>query len=138
MSSRGRPDGFAYAEVIVATLLLAIALVPALEALQLSVLGVAVHESRTVLHRHLTSRMEEVLAEPFAALEAAEIAAGGAPSSYSDPVASADRRLVTLSRYDGDNADADGDPFTGTDEDLLWIRAEIENSPHVVESLTAR
>ncbi len=138
MSGRRRESGFSYAEVLVATLLLAVSLVPALEALQTGILASSIDESLTRLHYHLTSKMEEVLAESFPALEAAEAAAGGAPTSYSDAVASPDRRLVFLSPYDGDNADADDDPSTGTDDGLLLVRVEIEASAHAVESLTAR
>ena len=129
--------GFSYMEVLLATLLLAISLVPMLDALTAGLQRGNVHRSIVLQHRHLTSGMEEVLAQPFDDLEAAEAAAGGAPSSYSDPPG-ADRRLVYLSRYDGDNADADSNPFTGTDADLLWVRVEIESTPYFMETLTVR
>ena len=129
--------GFSYIEVLVAMLLLSISIVPMLEALTAGLQRGEVHRSIVLLHRHLTSAMEEVLAQPFDDLVAAEAAAGGAPTSYSDPPG-ADRRLVFLSRYDGDNADADDDPFTGTDDDLLWIRVEIESTPYAMEALSAR
>ena len=45
------------------------------------------------------------------------------------------RALVYLWRYDGDNADADNDPFTGIDPELLWMKVEIENSPLSFETL---
>jgi hypothetical protein len=82
--------------------------------------------------------MEEVLARSFAELAAEEVAAGGAPSAYSDGAGAPDRRLVLLSRYDGDNADGDDDPFTGKDAGLLWVRVEIEGTDHVLETLTGR
>ncbi len=129
--------GFSYMEVLLATLLLAISLVPMLEALTAGLQQGDVHRSIVLQHRHLTSGMEQVLAQPFDDLEAAEAAASGAPSSYSDPPG-ADRRLVYLSRYDGDNADADSNPFTGTDADLLWVRVEIESTPYFMETLTVR
>jgi len=40
-----------------------------------------------------------------------------------------------LSAYDADNSDGDDDPFTGTDEGLLWVRVAIEGSVHDVLSL---
>ena len=46
--------------------------------------------------------------------------------------------LVYLSLYDGDNADADDDPFTGTDADLLWIRVEIDGSVLSLQTVRAR
>ena len=130
--------GFSYVEVLLATLLVAMSLVPALEALQTGILGGGVHESQTLLHYHLTSKLEEVLAQPLPDLEAEALASGGAPTSYSDPAGSANRRLVYLSEYDGDDADGDGDPFTGADAGLVWLRVEIEATPHALETLTSR
>ena len=48
------------------------------------------------------------------------------------------RLVVYLSPYDGDNADADDDPYTGTDPDLLWIGVEIEGSVHQLQTVRAR
>ena len=61
--------GFSYVEVLVATALLAVGLVPALEALQQGVAGGEIHATLTSDHYHLTAKMEEALAQPFAALE---------------------------------------------------------------------
>ena len=58
------------------------------------------------------------------------------PTALSDTAGSADRRLVYISGYDGDNADADNDPATGTDANLFLIRVEIEGTANVVQSLT--
>ena len=72
-------------------------------------------------------------------MDAAALAAGDAtvPTSFSDSAGTNDRRLVYLSRYDGDNADADDDPFTGVDDDLIWVRVAIENSTQALETLTS-
>jgi len=131
-ASRAAQRGLSYVETLLAVVVLALALVPALETLQTAFTGSAVHETVVLWQQELATRMDDVLAEPFMSLDAAAQAAGGAtiPSSYSDPAGSSDRLLVFLSRYDGDNADADADPFTGTDEGLLWVRVEIENSPY--------
>ena len=43
-----------------------------------------------------------------------------------------------LARYDGDDADSDGDPFTGGDEGLLWVKVEIEGTAHVIETLVSQ
>ncbi len=48
---------------------------------------------------------------------------------------SVDRRLVFIANYDGDNADTDNDPFTGTDPGLLWVRVEIEGSVAALQAL---
>jgi hypothetical protein len=130
------PGGFSYVEVLVASVIIALSLVPALEALQMATLGGTVHESTVMRHRGLTGRMEEVLAERFGTLEAEEIAAAGGPTVYSDAPGTPDRLVVLLSRYDGD--DVDSDPFTDTDDGLLWVHVEVEGTADVIESLTTR
>lgn len=135
--------GLTYLEVLIATLLIVITLVPALEAMAPGVTGAALHEDRVEDHHLVYGRLEELLAAPFADLDAAATAAGGpgTPSSYSDTLTQADGRPVTrnvyLSRYDADNADGDNDPFTGTEPDLLWLRVEIAGSRQAIETLRA-
>jgi len=135
-----RNSGFSYIEVLIATVLISVSLAPAMEALRTGLLGSGIHVDTVESHYHLQARLEEMLAEPAAVLDAAALDAGSetTPSSYSEPPATYRRRLVYLSRYDGDNADADGNPFTGTDPGLLWVRVEIENTPLSVESLVSR
>ena len=136
----GGQRGFSYIEVLAATVLLAIALVPALEALQIGILGAEVHREAAEEHHHMVGKMEKVLAESFDQLDLAAAAAGNpsAPSSYSEAPGAFRRRLVYLSAYDADNADADNDPFTGVDDDLIWVRVVIENTAQSLETLTAR
>lgn len=140
-ASSTRMAGLTYVEVLIATLLIMVALVPALEALQPGVNGAGIHESRVEDHYQLAGHMENVLAEPFADLDAAALAAGSptTPSSYSDTVTYPDGRQITrnvyLSLYDGDNADADNDRFTGTDAGLMWVRVEIAGSADSLETL---
>ncbi len=129
--------GFSYVEVLVATVILTLSLVPALDALQTGIIGSRVGASLTQVHVRLRSKMEAVLAKPFTTLQSAEAAAAGGPSTYSDAIGSPGRRLVFLSRYDGDDADADGDPTTGTDVGLLKVRVELEATPHMLETLVA-
>ena len=130
--------GFSYIEVLIAITLVAVTLIPTLEALQTGIQGAGIHESYTVNQYQVIAKMEEVLAEPIEALDAAAQAAGNAstPTSYSDTVGTPNRRLVFLSRYDGDNADGDDDPFTDVDEGLIWVRVEIEATVHAMETLT--
>lgn len=117
--------------------LLTVLLVPAIRALQTSVTGAEVHAELADNHFRLTSRMEELLAEPFGDLEAAALAAGSptVATVYSDGAGPPGRLVVYLSAYDGDNADADNDPFTGTDSGLLWIRVEAENTVHDLQTV---
>lgn len=134
-----RQAGVSYVEALIAVVVLALALVPALETLQVAFGGSVVQVQVVLWQQQLASRMEDVLAEPFASLDDAALAAGGEtiPSSYSDAVGPPDRVLVFLSRYDGDNADADDDPFTGADSGLLWARVAIENTPYELTTLVA-
>ena len=133
-------SGLTLVEVLVTIVLLAILLVPAISALQTGIIGTAVHSDVTDSHYRLASRVEDLMAEPFAQLSDAALAAGSAttPSSYSDAAGPPARLLVYLSLYDGDNADADDDPFTGTDSDLLWLRVEIEDSVFSLQTVRAR
>lgn len=134
----GRQGGFSYVEILVATVLIAITLVPAMEALEAGIQAGGVHAVEAESRYRLVAKMEEVLAESFPSLLLAATAAGSptTATSYSDAAGIRQRRLVYLSLYDGDNADGDGDPFTGADADLMWLRIEIENSNHVIETLT--
>ena len=133
--------GFTYIEILVATLLIVVTLLPAIQALYPAVTGAGIHESRVEDHYRLAGRLEELLAEPFADLDDAATAAGNetTPTTYSDTVTYADGRQITrnvfLSRYDADDADTDKNPFTGTEDDLLWVRVEIAGTEDGLESL---
>lgn len=131
-------SGFSYWEVLAATVVLTVALLPALESLQLGVVGAAVHETRVTRNYALFAKMEDILAQPFSALETEALAVGNpaVPTSFSDAGGTPDRRMVYLSQYDADNADGDDNPFTDTDPGLVWVRVEIEDTDHALESLT--
>ncbi len=116
-------------------------MVPALESLQVAFTGSAVQEDVVLWQQQLATRMEDVLAESFTALDAAAMAAGDemTPSSYSDAAGGPDRVLVFLSRYDADDADGNGDPFdAGMDEGVLWVRVAVENTPYDLTTLVAQ
>lgn len=139
MRNRQTQLGLSYVEVIIATGIIAVSLVPMLEALQTAFVGADVHEEFARAEQRLGAGMEVILAEQFGSLDAAALEAGSetTPSKYSDPAATPDRLLVYLSRYDGDNADGDNLQFTGVDAGLLWVRVEIENTVYGLEALTA-
>ena len=139
-NTRASQVGLSYAETLLAIVVLALALVPALETLDTAFTGAQVSETVIEWQQALATRMTDVIAEPFGDLDAAAQAAGSetVPSSYSDAAGGPDRVVVFLSRYDGDNADADNDPFTGTDAGLLWVRIAIENSPYELATLVAQ
>ena len=129
--------GFSYLETLIAVTLIAVALAPAIESLQTGMLGATVHERAATLHYRAAGRLEELLAQPYAALDAAALAAGSSTvaSSYSDTAGTTDRRLAYLARYDVDNADTDGNRFTGGDEGVVWVRVAIEGSSIALDSL---
>lgn len=140
LSDRVAQAGVSYVEALIAVVVLALALVPALETLQVAFSGSAVQVDVVLWQQQLATRMEDVLVEPFASLDDAALAAGNetTPSSYSDAAGGPDRVLVFLSGYDGDNADADNDLFTGADAGLLWVRIAIENTPYELTTLVAQ
>ena len=137
-------SGFSYLEVLIAVGVIAVCLVPAMDALKTGVRGTDVHESTLVDHYALQTKMEEVLAEPFSSLAAASSEAGSLtiPTHYSDqtPFTTTDNRQIIrqvyIWPYDGDNADSDNDPFSGTDAGLLYVKVQINDSPLSLETLT--
>ena len=136
----GRQSGISYIEVLIASVLIVISLVPMMDAVRGAISSAGVHEDAAIQHLHLIAMLEDVLTESFTSLETAATAAGGetVASSYSDMAGSNNRRLVYLSLYDGDNADADDDPFTGVDPGLMWVRTEIEGTLMSIESLVSK
>lgn len=129
-----RQSGLSYVEVLVAVIIIAVSIVPATNAIR-GAMGVAESDSRaTVNHYRLMSKLEDVLAAPFSTVSA-QAAGPVTATGYSDAPGTADRRLVFIAPYDGDNADADNDPFTGTDPDLLWVRVEIEGTVSSMQAL---
>ena len=109
MKPRSSQRGISYAEALLAVTVLALALVPALESLQIAFNGAVVQEDVVLWQQQLATRMDEVLSDPFTALDTAAQAAGNetTPTTYSDAAGGPDRVVVFLSAYDGDNADSD-------------------------------
>lgn len=147
-----RQSGLTYVEVLIATVIIVVALVPALDALHTEMLGTQIYRSSSTEHYAAAARMEELLAEQYGALVSAAAAAGDqlTPSSYSDAPATPNRRLVFLGLYDADNADGDNDSFTVPDPNLdgdndpftgfnglVWVRVAIDGSAATLESLSA-
>ena len=115
-----RQSGLSYIEVLVATLLLAVALVPMMDALGPGLQGAQIHRNHAMVHYALAGKLEEVLAQPFDDLDAAASVAGdyNIPTSYSDLAAEVPHQ-VFIWRWDVDDADADDDEFTGGEDDIL-------------------
>jgi len=128
-------SGFSHIEVLIATVLMTISLLPAMDALKTGLLGSVIHRESVEIHYHLQAKLEQVLAEPVSLLETAAVDAAdpAIASSYSEAPGTNRRRLVYISRYDGD--DQDGDHFTDTDAGLIWVRVELEGTALSVETL---
>ena len=74
-----KQHGFSYIEVLVATVLIIVSLVPALEALQTGIHANQVFSSQSLNHHALVAKIEEVIAKPFDELATQAAAAGGPP-----------------------------------------------------------
>jgi len=101
--------------------------------------GSALHLQQAEAHYVLAGKLETVLAEPFADLDAAAAAAGAytAPTGYSD-LAAVVPHQVFIWRYDADDADTDGNVFTGGEDDLLWVQVQNRNGNQALETLLSR
>lgn len=130
-----RQRGLSYVEVLIAVVIVAVCLVPALDALRDGLSAADAQRSQAVNQQRLEARLEEVLANRFATLDAAAMAAGNSPSAiaaaYSDAAGGTDRLLVTVYRYDGSGP-------TGSDSGLLWVRVAIEASSLSLDTLRTR
>jgi len=134
-----RAAGLSYIEVIVATLLLAVALVPMMEALAPGVQGSQIHRDRAEINFALAGKLETVLTQPFDDLDAEATAAGDykTATSYSDVAATVPHQ-VFIWRYDVDDADGDGDVFTGGEDDILWLRVATTDGLIDLQTLISR
>ena len=141
--------GFYYVEVLVTTFLIAVALVPTMNALQTGISGGEIQKTLVTQQYHRIGKMEELLAESFDDLVAAAQAAGDekSPSGYSDAPGATNRRLVYLALYDADadpfvvadpDEDGDNNVYTGSSANLIWLRVETEGTPHGLETLLSR
>lgn len=151
-------NGLSYVEVLLSTIILAVAIVPAMESLTAGIQTAAVHENVISSHYSLMSRMQEVKSLNFTELLNAANTAGGysSPSSYSDIAGAEPRVLVYLSYYDAFDSDSDGNVFTifdnNTDSDnnpyttpssemplsIMWLSIELENSDAALQTLVIR
>ncbi len=127
-------DGFSYVEILVAMVLIAVCLVPALDALQPALFGMREQEVYTIDRLALSSKMEEVLSEPFASLDAAAVSSGSysVPTGYSQGETTTDGRSITLQVY---LAQHDGDGDGTPDPDLLKVKVEIDGTSQRLETL---
>lgn len=122
-----RPSqGLAYVEAVLATVLVAVLLAPALNALSIGLMGQAVINTQTSQTLALQSKLDEVLAKPYSELLAETTAVGGNTTTSISPTLSdppgAPRRIVTIYRTNGSD-------ISVTDTGLLRIRVVWEDAP---------
>jgi hypothetical protein len=137
-SGRGAQAGFSYAEVLMSVLLLAILLVPALQALSAGIAGSGSNLANRQLA--LRAKMEEVLSNPFGELYAETYLVGGntvssISSALSDASGAANRRVVLLYRFD-----ALSNALSSSDTGLLYVGVyyEAEGSVNALSTLAGR
>jgi hypothetical protein len=133
-----RQQGFSYAEVLLSVLLLAILLVPAVQALNTGIAGRGHNPASQQLS--LRSKMEEVVSNPFGELYSETNMPGGntltsVSTKFSDAAGATDRRVVVLYRFD-----AATNLLSSTDTGLLYVNVyyETEGSANALNTLVGR
>ncbi|WP_417616056.1 type IV pilus modification PilV family protein [Oceanisphaera sp.] len=130
-------QGFSYIEALIATFIIGLSLVPAMEALQSGSQGAAINQQQVIDRPLLASKMEQLLASDYSQL-GAEVAGTTTPSSLSDTVVSSDgrslQRQVYLAYYDGEPSDL----FASADTGLLWLRVELAGTAMALETLVSQ
>ena len=136
--TRPAQRGFSYAEILLSVALLAILLVPALQALSV---GIADNPSGLAPRQlSLTSKLEEVLSNPFSKLYAETYQVGGnsttsVSANFSDAAGATDRRVVVFYRFD-----AAANTLSANDTSLLFVSVyfEADGSAGGLNTLTGR
>jgi len=137
-SSYSNQRGFSYAEVLLSVILLAILLVPAMQALNSAISGGS--SGVTAKQLNLRNKMEEVLSKTYNKLYAETSLTGGntttsVSANYSDAAGATDRRVVVLYRYNTTT-----NALSATDTGVLYVRVyyEAEGSANALNTLVGR
>ncbi len=146
--------GFSYVEVLVSMVLIAIMLVPAMDALRSGIKSTEVQGNLSEQHDRLHDKMEFLMSESHNALVAAAEEAGDEQTispTYSDASGTENRIVVYVALYNptdsGDpfnllgldlDLDLDGNPYTGESSDMIWIKAALEQDQYAIEALRLR
>jgi Tfp pilus assembly protein PilV len=122
-----RASGFAYLEVLVAALVLAVCAVPAANAIKNGLDAGSAGQAKAAELRCLRNRMETVLAEPYASLNSAA-GTGTGTSNYSlPPDADCLGRQVTITRtqFDGQNITPLPASASASQQDLALLLVKV-------------
>ena len=132
-----KQKGLSYIELILAVILIAISIAPIHSSLNSSLRSYDHSQEIVDDALHVSNLLEQLTNEKYAQLYQKALNAGShtIATSYSDPPTVANRRLVYLSLWDGDDADSDNDGHTGADAGLLWIKVELEKNNYYIETL---
>jgi Tfp pilus assembly protein PilV len=130
--------GFSYMEVLLSVVLMAVLLVPAMQALDNAISGGSNNFAARQLN--LRNKMEEVLSKPYNSLYDQTSVSGGnttssISASLSDASGATDRRVVTIYRYDtASNA------LSATDTGVLYVSVyyEADGSTNALNTLVGR
>lgn len=130
--------GFLYAEVLLSVVLLAVLLVPALQALSSGIAGNPA--ALAVRQLNLRNKMEDVLSKPFGTLYAETYLSGGntttsVSTNLSDTAGAVNRRVVVLFRYD-----VNTNALSANDTGLLYLSVyfEADGSGSALNTLVGR
>ncbi len=140
MKTPGGKEGFAFLEVLVAAVILAIALVPASNALLAAGEQGRLSRERLAVEYLARAKLETALAASWQTLDEEAIKSAGVAAStlWSDPMGQINRRLVYVSAHDLDNADGDNNSLTGVDAGVLRVRVEVSDTNILYETLVAK
>ena len=131
MKRRDRAAGLSYIEALVGVLLLALAITPALDALDASLRADGARAQAERWRSQLADCLEQrINLLPYWLADAASDAGGpGVASWLSDPADAEHRCLVYVAHYDPLDLDGDGDPFSADPSDPLWVRVTVDGQP---------
>lgn len=143
---RASQRGFSYAEVLLSVMLLAILLVPALQALNNGINGSAIASDLATRQLSLRSKMEEVLSKPFGTLYAETYksdctptpncnTAGTVNPRFSDPAGASNRLVVVFNRFD-----ASTNAVSTNDTSLMYVSVydEADGGANALNTLVGR
>lgn len=144
MNTRMQDGGFAYAEVLVAALMVALLAMPAADAIKNGINANRVSQTKSGELRCVRNQMETVLAEPYLSLNRA---AGTANYNLAAD-GTCDVRTVTITRklFDGANLTdllPNPDPIANAIDvqqqtALLLVRVSMKNSDYAFSTVVAR
>jgi Tfp pilus assembly protein PilV len=138
VTRRSAAGGFAYAEVMIAALILALCAVPAANAIRNGLDAGQAGPAKAAELLCVRNLMETVLAEPYATLNMA--AGSGKYNLDADAVCTARKVDITLQRFDG--ATLVNLPAAATDEQkstaLLKVRVYQEPAGYTFTTVVAR